>query len=70
MEPIYKISKDEMDEIIAIAKRHILAVDSRGGLDQHGNDCEDFIECSVWSLQAALETVYLLGKEGKQWNGQ
>ena len=44
MEPIYKISKDEMDEIIAIAKRHILAVDSRGGLDQHGNDCEDFIE--------------------------
>ncbi len=64
------INKDVMDEIVAIARRYIYAVDARGGLNQHGNDGEDFIECSVWSLQAALEAVYLLGKEGKKWTGQ
>ena len=38
------------------------SVDSRGNLEEHGCDSEDFIEVPVWGIQKAMEEAYLLGK--------
>ena len=45
-----------------IAKRLMAAVDSRGDLEAHDNDSEDFIEVPVWGIQKAMEEAYLLGR--------
>lgn len=45
-----------------IAMEACYAVRDRGGLDERGCDSEDFIETSVWSIQAMLEQAYELGK--------
>lgn len=48
-----------------IAKKYFYAVRERGDLDERGNDSEDFIETSVWSLQAALEAAYEAGRQSR-----
>lgn len=56
------ITKAEEKALLEIAKRLMASVDSRGDLEEHGCDSEDFIEVPVWSIQKAMEEAYLLGK--------
>ena len=56
------ITKTEEKTLLEIAKRLMASVDSRGDLEEHGCDSEDFIEVPVWSIQKAMEKAYLLGK--------
>lgn len=42
-------------QLLEIAKKHSAAIAERGDLQEHGNDSEDFLELSVWSLKAMLE---------------
>ena len=56
------IIKAEEKALLEIAKRLMASVDSRGNLEEHGCDSEDFIEVPVWGIQKAMEEAYLLGK--------
>ena len=56
------ITKTEEKALLEIAKRLMVAVDSRGDLEERGCDSEDFIEVPVWAIQKAMEEAYLLGK--------
>ena len=56
------INQTEEKPQMEISKRLIASVDSRGDLEEHGCDSEDFIEVSVWSLKKTLEEAYQLGK--------
>ena len=56
------ITKTEEKALLEIAKRLMASVDSRGNLEEHGCDSEDFIEVPVWGIQKAMEEAYLLGK--------
>ena len=56
------ITKAEEKTLLEIAKRLMASVDSRGDLEEHGCDSEDFIEVPVWGIQKAMEEAYLLGK--------
>ena len=60
-----KISKKELNALVKIAAQHISAVEQRGDLEERRNDEEDFIETSVWGLEAALIAAYELGKANK-----
>lgn len=51
------------DKLLEIAKKHFYPVEERGTLETRDNDHEDFFEVSVWSLKAALEEAYKLGKK-------
>ena len=51
-----------------IAKKHIYPVEARGNLETRDNDSEDFLDVSVWSIKAALEAAYKLGKESSRKN--
>lgn len=55
----------EMQELEKIAKKYMYAVESRGDLEDRGNDEEDFIETSVWGIRQALAAAYELGKKSK-----
>lgn len=59
------ITAKEQKALLEIAKRLMAAVDSRGDLEERGNDGEDFIEVPVWGIQKAMEEAYLLGKAEK-----
>lgn len=59
------ITAKEQKALLEIAKRLMAAVDSRGDLEERGNDGDDFIEVPVWSIQMAMEEAYLLGKAKK-----
>ena len=56
------ITKAEEKALLEIAKRLMASVDSRGDLEEHGCDSENFIEVPVWGIQKAMEEAYLLGK--------
>lgn len=60
-----KNSKNTTKELLEIAKKYMTAVEMRGDLDTRGSDSEDFIEVSVWGLEAALKAAYELGKASK-----
>lgn len=59
------ITAKEQKALLEIAKRLMASVDSRGDLEERGNDGEDFIEVPVWGIQKAMEEAYLLGKAEK-----
>lgn len=65
-----KLSKKELESLVGIAKKYIYPVEARGDLETCDNDSEDFLEVSVWSIRAALEAAYELGKENNQKNGK
>lgn len=56
------ITKAEEKALLEIAKRLMASVDSRGDLEEHGCNSEDFIEVPVWGIQKAMEEAYLLGR--------
>lgn len=52
--------------LLDIAKRNSHVVRGRGDLEARYSDSEDFLDISVWSLQAMLEEAYRLGlSDGK-----
>lgn len=50
-------------QLLDIAKEHCFAVEERGDLKARNNDVEDFLEISVWGLQAMLQAAFELGKQ-------
>ena len=63
-----KLSKKERESLVEIAKKYIYPVEVRGDLETCDNDSEDFLDVSVWSIKAALEAAYKLGKESSRKN--
>lgn len=61
-----KPSKAEEKKLVKIAIECIPELEGRQDLEPHNSDSEDFFETSVWSLKAALEAAYQLGKESKR----
>lgn len=61
-----KLTKTEKEKLVKIANECIPALEGRKDLEEHKSDEEDFFETSVWSLEAALEAAYQLGKESKR----
>ena len=59
------MTKKEKAQILEVAKKAIYAVETRGDLEQRGNDEDDFIEVGVYSLEQALHRAYELGKNAK-----
>ena len=52
-------------KVYEIAAKHLIAVQERGDLAPHHSDGEDFIEVSVWGLEAALKEAYEAGRKSK-----
>ena len=52
-------------KVYEIAAKHLIEVAERGDLDTHHSDREDFIEVSVWGLEAALKEAYEAGRKAK-----
>ena len=52
-------------KVYEIAAKHLIAVQERGDLATHHSDGEDFIEVSVWGLEAALKEAYEAGRKSK-----
>lgn len=50
-------------QLVEIAKKNSYSIETRGDLESRRNDDEDFIELSVWSIQAMLEEAYELGRK-------
>lgn len=50
-------------QLVEIAKKNSYSIETRGDLESRHNDDEDFIELSVWSIQAMIEEAYELGKK-------
>lgn len=48
-----------------IAKKEILAIESRCDLETRRSDGEDFFEVSVWELKKALLEAYNAGRNSK-----
>jgi len=48
-----------------IAAKHLIAVEERGDLVTRHRDHEDFIEVSVWGLEASLKDAYEAGRKEK-----
>ena len=59
------MTKKEAKQIEEIAKKYIYAIEERGGLEEKGNDEDDFFETSVWSLEAALKAAFEAGKNSR-----
>ena len=55
-------------QLIEIAKKNSYSIETRGDLETRNSDSEDFIEMSVWSIQAMLEEAYELGKKAAKAN--
>ena len=60
-----RFTKKEKEMVLEIAKKHMVAVDFRGHLEELHNDSDDYIEVPVWGLEAALLAAYELGKNSK-----
>ena len=52
-------------ELFEIAAKHLITVQERGDLEARHRDSEDFIEVSVWGLEAALKDAYEAGRKSK-----
>ena len=56
------LKKKNEQRVTEMALQMIPELEGRGDLEAHGNDSEDFIEISVWTLKEALVKAYELGK--------
>lgn len=52
-------------KIYEIAAKHLIEVAERGELETRNSDREDFLEVSVWALEAALKEAYEVGGKSK-----
>ena len=52
-------------KVYEIAAKHLILVAERGDLETRHCDREDFIEVSVWGLEAALKDAYEAGRKSK-----
>lgn len=55
------ISEKEKAKVFAVASAKMPVLRLRGNLQPCHNDDDDFLEVSVWELEAAFEAVYRLG---------
>ena len=55
-------------QLIEIAKKNSYSIEERGDLKTRNSDSADFIEMSVWSIQAMLEEAYELGRKAAKTN--
>lgn len=54
------------EQLLAIARKHLVTIENRADLEPHRTDDDDFFEVSIWGLRAALEAAYEAGlKAGK-----
>ena len=61
-----KNTQETINKLInGIAAKHLIAVEERGGLETRHSDSEDFIEVSVWGVEAALKEAYEAGRKAK-----
>ncbi len=56
------ITKMAYKKLLRIARETIPALEDRVNLEPQWSDDADFIETSVWSLDALLKKAYQLGK--------
>ena len=59
------LTRKQQKALLDIAKRLMVEVENRGDLEARGCDSEDFIEVSVWGLEAALKDAYEAGCKSK-----
>ena len=59
------MTKRTMNQIVKIVHETIPELETREDLERHYWDEEDFFETSVWSLKAALEAAYELGRKSR-----
>ena len=52
-------------KVYEIAAKHLILVAERGDLETRHCDREDFIEVSVWGLEAALKEAYETGRKSQ-----
>ena len=52
-------------QLYEIAAKHLITVQERGDLEPRHRDSDDFIEVSVWGLEAALKDAYEAGRKSK-----
>ena len=50
------------EKIMEIVKKKCLILLDRESLERQWSDSEDFIETSVWSLEAVIKKAYEMGK--------
>lgn len=50
-------------QLLNIAKENSVVIEERGDLARRWNDSEDFIEVSVWGIEAMLKQAYELGRK-------
>ncbi|WP_071705062.1 DUF6900 domain-containing protein [Murdochiella vaginalis] len=51
------------EQITKLAFEMMPSLEGRSDLEEHGNDAEDFLETSIWSLKDALMAAYRLGQQ-------
>jgi hypothetical protein len=58
-----KLTNEEVKLLAKIAREQIPGLEGRPNLEAMNSDDLDFIDVSVWSLEAALAAAYRAGKE-------
>ena len=61
-EAMESLKRKNEQRVTEMALQMIPALEGRKNLESQGNDSEDFIEISVWTLKEALVKAYELGK--------
>lgn len=61
-EAMESMKRKNEQRVTEMALQMIPALAGRKNLESHGNDSEDFIEISVWTLKEALVKAYELGR--------
>ena len=56
----------ELKKLVKIAEKNLLIPEGRGDLEARNRDSEDFHDCAVWCIKAALIEAYELGKKEAQ----
>ena len=56
----------EIQKLVAIAKKHYLLADDREDMNAKNSDSQDFTDCAVWNISAALVEAYALGRASKE----
>lgn len=60
------ITKEAYQKLLSLARETIPALTNRADLKSQNSDQADFIETSVWSLDALIQKAYELGKTERE----
>ena len=59
------MTKAQEKALLKVAQENIRAMENRSDLKEHRNGEEDFLEITIWDLEAALKAAFELGKASK-----